>query len=117
MSIYQDIILDHYRNPRNTGSLKKPSNHIKVTNPLCGDIIEMDISEENGLIKDIKFSGQGCAISQASASMITEFAKGKSREEIKKLNSSFILKLLGIQLSPNRLKCALLSLEALQKII
>ena len=117
MSIYQDIILDHYRNPRNTGTLKNSSNHIKVSNPLCGDMLEMDIQEKDGVISDIMFSGQGCAISQATASMVTEYAKGKSKDEIKKLDKDFIRELLGIQLSPNRLKCALLSLEALLKLI
>lgn len=116
MSIYQDIILDHYRNPRNAGTLKDATNHIKVSNPLCGDMIEMHIQEKDGTIDNIMFSGQGCAISQATASMVTEYAKGKSKEEIKKLDKDFILELLGIQLSPNRLKCALLSLEALQKL-
>lgn len=117
MSIYQDIILDHYRNPRNIGTIKNPTNHIKVSNPLCGDMIEMDIEEKEGTIHEIKFSGQGCAISQAAASMITEYAKGKSKEEIQKLDKDFVQDMLGIQLSPNRLKCALLSLEALLKII
>lgn len=116
MSIYQDLILDHYRNPRNTGTLQNPSKHIKVSNPLCGDVIEIDMNEKDGKIEDVKFSGQGCAISQATASMITEYAKGKTKEEIQKLDKDFIVEMLGISLSPNRLKCALLSLEALQKL-
>lgn len=116
MSIYQDIILDHYRNPRNTGTIKNPTDHIKVSNPLCGDVIEMDIAEKEGVIQDIKFAGQGCAISQAAASMITEYAKGKTKEDVKKLDKDFMLDMLGITLSPNRLKCALLSLEALLKL-
>ena len=116
MSIYQDIILDHYRNPRNYGHLKDAGNHIKVANPMCGDVIEMDIKEQNGVITEVAFSGQGCAISQAAASMVTEYAKGKSKDEIKKLDKNFIVDLLGIELSPNRLKCALLSIEALVKV-
>lgn len=116
MSIYQDIILDHYRNPRNSGTIKNATSHIKVNNPLCGDMLEMDIEEKDGTISNIMFSGQGCAISQAAASMVTEYAKGKSKEELKKLDKDFMIELLGIQLSPNRLKCALLSLEALQKL-
>lgn len=116
MSIYQDVILDHYRNPRNTGTLPNPTKHIKVTNPLCGDVIEIDTNEKNGKIEEIKFSGQGCAISQAAASMITEYAKGKTKDQIQKLNKDFVIEMLGITLSPNRLKCALLSLEGLQKL-
>lgn len=115
MSIYQDIILDHYNFPRNKGTLEHPSNAVDVHNPLCGDKIHMEITEQNGIITDIAYTGQGCAISMAAASMLTEHIKGKSKEEILKLNKDSVLELLGIELTPNRLKCALLSLEALQK--
>src|SRR3989338_8531763 len=100
MSIYQDIILDHYRTPRNYGTIKSPMHHVKVTNPLCGDMIEMDMNEQDGKVVEVAFSGQGCAISQATASMITEYAKGKTKEELKKLKKKFILEMLGIELSP-----------------
>ncbi len=117
MSIYQDIILDHYRNPRNYGSLKNPTQFVKTNNPLCGDLLEMAIIEKDGTITEIMFTGQGCAISQSAASMITEYAKGKRKDELKKLDKNSILTMLGIELSPNRLKCALLSLEALTQLL
>ena len=117
-SIYQDIILDHYRYPRNFGKLEQPSCSVDVNNPLCGDKLRMEITEQKGKIKEITFSGEGCAISMASASMLTEYAKGKSKDELKKMNKDFILKeLLKIELTPNRIKCALLSWEALVKVI
>jgi nitrogen fixation NifU-like protein len=117
MSIYQELILDHYHNPKNFGRLKNPSQTISVHNPLCGDTIEMQIKEKSGVVEEIAYSGEGCAISQASASMLTEYAKGKDIYELKKLTPEFIISMLGIELSPNRLKCALLSLEALKKVM
>ncbi len=117
MSIYQEIILDHASHPRNTGSIPHASNTVTVHNPLCGDRIRMDILEENGMIKDIKFTGKGCVISQASASLLTGIARGKQKEELKKMTKKDMMKLLGIELGPNRLKCALLPLEALKKLL
>lgn len=117
MSIYKDIILDHYQNPRNFGKLKKPTATISVSNPLCGDKIKMEIAENQNVIKDISFSGEGCAISKASASMLTEYAKGKTKDELRKIDKTFIINMIGFELSPNRLKCALLPLEALIKIL
>lgn len=116
MSIYQDLILDHYRTPRNHGELKNPTGTVKLFNPLCGDKIQMDVVASNGTITDIAFSGSGCAISQASASMLTEYAKNKSVEELKNIDKTFIIDMIGVTLSPNRLKCALLSWEALIKL-
>ncbi len=117
MSIYQDIILDHYRNPRNFGHLKNPKSKVTVANPLCGDVISFEIIAKDGAIADIAFSGNGCAISLASASMLTEYAKNKKEKELIKLDKAFMIKLLGIELSPNRLKCGLLPWEALIKIL
>jgi len=122
MDIYRENILDHYKNPRNFGRLEKPGASYEAGNPLCGDTIGMDIklithNPELQTIGEIKFWGEGCAISQASASMLTEKVKGKSLEEIKKIGKEEILKMLGIELSPVRLKCALLPLEVLQKTI
>ena len=116
-SIYQDIILDHYRNPRNHGHLNNPTRRTDINNPVCGDMLSFEIREENGVVKEIAFTGTGCAISQASASMVTEFVKGKTNDEIKKLDKNTVLEMLGIELSPNRIKCALLSLEALHKLL
>lgn len=117
MSIYQDIILEYYRNPRNVGHLKSATNQTSLKNPLCGDTIEMEIVEKDGVVQEIAYTGSGCAISQASASMLTDFVKGKTKDEIKKIDKDVITDMLGIELSPNRLKCALLSLEALHILV
>lgn len=117
MSIYQELILDHYKHPHNSGSISDPDVTSDVSNPLCGDKIRMEALVEKGKVTDLKFSGVGCAISTASASMLTDFAKGKKASDLKKLDTSFILDMLGIELSPNRLKCALLPLEALHKLL
>ncbi len=117
MSIYGDIILDHYHYPRNKRKLEKPTKTIHVDNPLCGDSLDMEIIEFNGKIKDIGFTGDGCAISLASASLLTEYSKGKSVSKIKGINKDFVVGLLNIELSPNRLKCALLPWEGLMKVL
>ena len=117
MNLYQDFILDHYKNPQNFGTLVAPDKKVIVNNPLCGDKIEMSIKLKKGKMNEIAFTGEGCAISLAAASMLTNYAKGKPSSQLQKLDRSFILKLLGIELSPNRLKCALLPLEGLHKLI
>ncbi len=117
MSLYQEIILEHYRHPKNYGQVKNPSKKIRVYNPLCGDELMMTIKFTSNRISEMKFEGRGCAISQASASMLTEYAKGKTKEQLQKLDRKFMIKLLGVELGPNRIKCALLSLEALQKLL
>ncbi len=116
-SIYQELILDHYRNPRNRGILKAPTLEASANNPTCGDKLEMQILVKNDIIKDIKFTGSGCAISQASASILTEFLKGKSLEKAMRLRKEDLLELLGIELSLTRLKCALLALDTIKKAI
>ena len=117
MSLYQDLILDHYRNPRNQGVLKAPTHLAAANNPTCGDRLEMQLSVKNGIIADVKFSGSGCAISQASASLLSEFVKGKTIAGASALDTGGLLALLGVSLSPNRLKCALLSLETFSKAV
>ena len=112
--IYRDIILDYYRHPRNFGDLPNPDVRAKDSNPLCGDIIEMQLKIGNGRVEDIRFKGKGCAISQASASMLTEVAKGKTLDEIKALGKSDVLNLLGINPGPTRIKCALLGLKVIK---
>ncbi len=116
-SIYQEIILDHYHAPRNFGHITNATTSCSLSNPLCGDEISMEATVKDGTLKSIVFNGQGCAISTASASMLTEYAKNKSVDDLKKLDTKFMLKMLGIELSPNRLKCALLPLEALHKLL
>ena len=117
MSIYGDIILDHYENPRNNNVLKNPSNSAHVDNPLCGDSLDMQATIKKGVLKDVGFTGQGCAISLASASILTEYAKGKKIKDLTSLTSNDVIGLLHIELTPNRLKCALLAWEGLMKLI
>lgn len=117
MSIYQDLILDHYRNPRNYGELKSATHSAEASNPTCGDTLGMRLSVKNDIIGDVRFSGSGCAISQASASLLTEYVKGKPAVEASALEPKDVLELLGVAISPARLKCALLSLETLKKTL
>jgi len=114
-SIYSEIILDYYRHPKNKGTLENPQIQARDTNPLCGDVVEIQmLLDGDNTVKDIKFTGQGCAISQASASMLTELIKGKSLDEIRKISKEDVLSLIGGQLSAVRLKCALLSLKVMK---
>ncbi len=114
-SIYSEIILDYYRHPKNKGKLENPQIQARDTNPLCGDVVEIQmLLDGDNTVKDIKFTGQGCAISQASASMLTELIKGKSLDEVRKISKEDVLSLIGGQLSAVRLKCALLSLKVMK---
>ena len=116
--MYQENILDHYKNPRNFGKIENASVHHHEYNPLCGDELEIFlIIDKNKNITDVKIKANGCAISTASASMLSEQAKGKNIEEIKKFKKEDILEMLGIPLSPVRLKCALLSLDTFKNAI
>lgn len=114
--IYKELILDYYRNPRNFGKLDQFDISSHDTNPLCGDEVDIQIKVGNGnKIEQIKFFGKGCAISQASASMLTELAKGKDLTWVKQLAKEDILKLLGNpDLGPSRIKCALLGMKVLK---
>ena len=115
--MYKENILDHFKNPRNFGKLSGAQASAKEVNTLCGDEITVEIKVKAGEISDVKFHGQGCAISQAAASILTEEVKGKRIEEVLKLEKEDILKMLGIPISPTRLKCALLSLYAIKNSI
>lgn len=114
LDMYAEEILDHYRNPRNFGRLEKPDATFSELNPLCGDKYEFQINFSDGTVKEIKFNGDGCAISMASASMLTDFVKGKKISELKKISPEDVFKLLGITVSPARMKCALLPLSVLK---
>lgn len=120
-NFYRDNILDHYKNPRNYGRLGKAAASFEEENVTCGDKIGMDINTvtESGeaVLKEIRFFGEGCAVSMASASLLTETVKGQKLSRILKMNKQDIIKLLGIELSLSRLKCALLPLEALHRTI
>lgn len=109
-----EILLDHYQNPRNFGHLENPDIVHEEGNPSCGDQIRIEIKLEDNKIADIKFTGKGCTISQASASILTEIVKGKTLDEVKKFGKEDMLNALGIPISPIRLKCALLGLKVLK---
>ena len=111
---YREYIIDHYKNPRNYGRLEHPDISHEEDNPLCGDVVGMDFRVNDGVIEDIRFRGRGCAISQASASLMTERLKGMSLEDAKKIDKDDVIGELGIEISPARIKCALLSLKVLK---
>lgn len=113
--LYREHILDHYKNPRNKLQLTSFTHSCKQNNPLCGDEVEIFLRFEKERVAEISFAGQGCAISQASASLLTEHVKKKSLAEVSSLKEQDLFSLLGISLSPLRQKCALLSLQTLQK--
>ena len=112
--MYRDYILDHYKNPRNQGELAGATNTYADSNPLCGDELSMALRIEDDRVADVRFSGKGCAISVASASILTEEIKGKTLDEVKAIDKDHILENLGIPISPARIKCALLSLKTLK---
>jgi len=111
---YKEYILDHYRNPRNFGHLEKADASAEDLNPLCGDKIRFELELEDGRVKDVRFSGKGCAISQASASMLSESIKGQKLEDVARMSREEVLENVGIGISPARMKCALLGLKVLK---
>jgi len=112
--LYREVILDHYRNPRNKGTLDPADYSYEDTNPLCGDEVRIDVRVADDRVADIKFSGRGCAISQAAASILTEMVEGRPLTEVKALTKDDVLEELGVPVSPARLKCALLGLKVLK---
>jgi nitrogen fixation NifU-like protein len=113
--LYRDEILEHYRHPHNFGTLDEPDVSQEMANPLCGDRITLMLGiADDGTVEEVAFTGRGCAISQASASMLTDQIRGMPLAEIAKLDRQAVLENLGIEISPARLKCALLSLQTLR---
>ena len=113
--LYREHILDHYKNPRNHGTIDDADVTAEGVNPLCGDQLAIDLKiADDGRIEDIKFHGRGCSISQAATSMLTELVEGHTVDEAAALTKDDILQELGIPLSPVRLKCALLGLGTLR---
>jgi nitrogen fixation NifU-like protein len=113
--IYREIILDHYRNPRNKGKLPEADISTHDSNPLCGDEIDIHMKIQGDRIMDIKFEGRGCAISQASASMLTEMVINKPLTSVKDIAKTDILENIGLtNLGPARIKCALLALKVMK---
>ncbi|MBF8417389.1 Fe-S cluster assembly sulfur transfer protein SufU [Heyndrickxia coagulans] len=131
-ALYRSVIMDHYKNPRNRGSLEDGSLTVDMNNPTCGDRIHLTMKVEGGLIRDAKFTGEGCSISMASASMMTQAVKGKTVDEALKLSRIFsemvqgkdyeesedlgdIEALHGVSKFPARIKCATLAWKAMEK--
>ena len=113
--LYRENILEHYKRPQNWGELDTFTVEFEDNNPLCGDILKVQLKVgEDGTIEDLRFSGNGCAISQAAASMASDEVKGMSVDDLVRLDRSFVLDLLGIDISATRMKCALLSLKVLK---
>lgn len=115
MSVYNTVVMDHFKNPRNHGRLEKYDFTTGDQNPSCGDSIVIDGRVEDGKVVALGFDSHGCAVNKASASLVTEAVLGKKVDEILALDKDFVLKLLGLELGPNRIKCALLGLMALQQ--
>jgi nitrogen fixation protein NifU and related proteins len=115
--LYRDYILEHYRRPHNFGVVEDPDASFEGANPLCGDRITLQIGVKDGIVDRIGFTGRGCAISQASASLLTDEVKGKPLAEVAAFGADDLLDLLGIEISPARLKCAMLSHDSLRQVL
>jgi len=131
--LYQEVILDHYRRPRNKGALEAPTGSASLRNPLCGDEIEVQVELKDGRVADVRFSGRGCSISQASASMMTELVKGQTPDEVRALGERFAemirgdaaaagdkrlgqaRALSGVSRFPTRVRCAMIAWEAMAR--
>jgi nitrogen fixation NifU-like protein len=114
--LYREIILEHSKHPHNAGTLDAPDISHEEHNPLCGDRVRIDLQVSNGTITDVRFLGRGCAISQASASLLTDELRGKTLDEARNISKEDLLDLIGIPLDKNpvRIKCALLSLKTMK---
>jgi nitrogen fixation protein NifU and related proteins len=112
--LYRELILDHSQHPHNHGEIPEADISYEDSNPLCGDKIRIDIKLRGDVIEDVKFNGKGCAISQASASLLTDEIIGKTLDAVRKLDKQFVLEMLGIPLGPSRIKCALLPLKVIK---
>ena len=114
-AMYREEILEHYKRPHNWGELDGPDLEFEDANPLCGDELKVTLRvDAEGRVEDVRFTGHGCAISQASASMASDEIKGMKVDDVLRLDRAFVLDLLGIEISATRMKCALLSLKVLK---
>lgn len=113
-TFYRENIMDHYRNPRYKGRLDAPTVSHEDLNPLCGDMIHLDLRIADGTLADARFEGHGCAISQAAASLLLEDVVGKRLDDLRAYSRDDLFELLGVPLSPARMKCALLPLGVLR---
>lgn len=112
--LYREVILDHYKNPRGHGTVETPDAEAEGQNPLCGDEVAISVAFDGERIADVRFRGQGCAISQAATSMLMEMVKGRTAGEVASMEKDELLEEVGIPLTPIRLKCALLGLGVLK---
>ena len=117
MDLYRELIIDHYKNPKNWGTISNSSKSEFMSNPSCGDEIKVDLIIKNNIINDFKFTGRGCAISIAATSLLSEEIIGKNINEIKNMKIKDVEELLGIKLSTSRIKCGMLGLETLKKML
>tara|TARA_B100000315_G_C14065108_1_gene357986 strand:+ start:125 stop:526 length:402 start_codon:yes stop_codon:yes gene_type:complete len=113
--IYRENIIDHYKHPHNKGEIENPDIKFTENNPLCGDVITINLKLNNNKVEDVKFSGTGCAISQSATSMLTDKITGKTLDEIKNIKREDVVNLLGIQIGPVRTRCAVLGLVAIKE--
>jgi len=113
-SLYREVILDHYKNPRGHGVVSDPDAEAEGQNPLCGDEVSIAVAFDGDTIADVKFQGRGCAISQAATSMLMDMVKGRTAQEVASMSRDELLEEVGIPLTPVRLKCALLGLGVLK---
>ncbi len=113
--MYRENIIDHYKYPHNHGTIGNADIRQTENNPLCGDVVTVSLKLNDGKVKDIKFQGRGCAISQAATSMLTDDIKGKTLEEIKKISREDVVNMLGIEIGLVRTKCAVLGLVAVKE--
>ena len=134
-ALYQEVILDHYRRPRNRGTIAEPTGTASLRNPLCGDEVDVQVALHDGKVADVKFGGRGCSISQASASMMTELVKGRTPDEVHALGERFAemirgdaeaakdqalgqaRALSGVSRFPTRVRCALIAWEAMARAV
>jgi nitrogen fixation NifU-like protein len=117
MDLYQQNILDHYHRPHNRGDLLESTHQGEMSNPLCGDKVVLNLVIKDDKIIDVKWNGEGCVLTQAASSMLTDTLINQTLETAQKITSEELIKILGVPLSPSRIKCALLPLEALQKVL
>ncbi len=118
LDMYQQNIMDHYKHPRNFGEIQGAENHAHAANPLCGDELDFYlVFDDQDKVAEVKFSGRGCTITMASASMLSEKLRGMPKSQVEKLTNEDALQLLGVDINPARMKCATLSLETVQQAI
>jgi len=115
--LYQDELLEHYKHPHNFGEVEEPACRITETNSSCGDSLTLSLRIEEGVVREAKFVGQGCAVSVASTSLLTDYIRGKSVEDIKKIDLEFMQDLIGATVSPGRIKCLTLGARALMNLL